>query len=107
MITKGQEETFGVKDMFVTFIMVLMSQMCKSQNLSNRTLKHVQFIVLQLSLNKVVKNNVGTMKSGCYQLLLGLQRKSVRPDPDSQHAGASPSLLLVGEPVHASCLLSP
>lgn len=46
MITEGQEETFGVKDLLIIFIMVLMSQLYLRQNLESGILKYVQCIVL-------------------------------------------------------------
>lgn len=44
-------------------------------------------------------------RNGNHQLSLGIQQKRVKPDPDSHHAGASLSFLLIWEMLHTSHLL--
>ena len=91
LITKGHEET----------LLWCWCHRCIAQDLSNCTLRHVQFILFQLYLNKTVKNNVRCNKEW------PLSATTAYPAEDGQaRPWACLSLLLVWEMLHASHLLS-
>lgn len=106
MITKGQE----VKDLFIIFITMLMSQLYICQNLSNCTLEQVQLIIFQLYSSEAVISNVHCsgewlLSTAIGYLTEGAQARPQQPpcrsqsEPPSSH-GDSPRLPLTVSVIH-------
>lgn len=82
MMTEGQEESSGVKDLLVIFIMVLMSQLYLRQNLESGILKYVQCIVLYcISFMPQLKTMSTALRRAYNQLLQGSQQHRAKSDP--------------------------
>lgn len=62
-VRRGSGDILGVTDMFITLIMLMVSQVYRSHQIM--CCKYVQFIICQLHLNKAGQNKVGKCRENC------------------------------------------